>query len=73
MSQVWNKTANGVWTCLVGSPGAPDLLSHSGAAPKLDGLSALPSQAFPWSIPVDDNYLDSIKKAVDGLQYCTSH
>ena len=43
----WAPVANGVWRTMIGSTPTLDLLSQSGVAPRVDGLTALPEQPFP--------------------------
>ncbi|HET8654518.1 MAG TPA: hypothetical protein VFL93_03205, partial [Longimicrobiaceae bacterium] len=43
----WSEPAPGVWRAVVGTPDSMTLLGAAGGTPRLDGLAAMGSAAFP--------------------------
>ena len=43
----WDNEANGVWRMQIGTGPFLDLLSQSGASPRIDSLEKMSTQAFP--------------------------
>ncbi len=62
-SPQWNEVAPGVWKARIGTPESYDLISASGASPKLEAIAGLPRKAFPL-------FKENIKASVtDGKTY----